>query len=404
MAASPLRCDDHGAEPAGWRCAGCEGALCVRCAVRRRAGHGTLVACRRCGGFANPLLGPRARTAFTSRLAAAFAFPFSARGITLLVAMAAVLALLRGVRAGGLAAGVLFSYLFLVVRTTARGDEELPDHEDFSHPWELFGTLARLLVALATAAIPFFLYAWLVPKPAGLELFELPAWFAAQQLTWVTLGLGILWSPMAVLLAATHSPLGTILHPLVSARAIGRLGADYVLLTGIFWGFVALSLHAAGLAARFPTLVPVPLVSTVFAGTMALYLPVVLARVMGTLLHLRGAEIGYGTSGGHLVPVLGALQPAEELPSEPARPPEQAAAAPVEIARIRPVSRPGIVEERSAKRATRAEPAPLLLDLPPLPPQEPPAPAPAPAPVEAAPGGDDALELSFLELPPNPRD
>src|SRR4051794_10414927 len=111
--ASEVHCKQHPNARAGWSCPNCRAALCLRCAYRRRAGHGWLIVCAECGGMANPIMIARSGQSFLSLVPSALLYPFSQAGLITMVAIGIVLALLTrgGTAPSAIALGSVVSYL-----------------------------------------------------------------------------------------------------------------------------------------------------------------------------------------------------------------------------------------------------------------------------------------------------
>jgi hypothetical protein len=306
-------CGKHPRERAGWTCQGCGRALCLKCAWRRRAGHGELVVCAHCGGFAQPILVPRIPETFPALILGSFVFPFSLTGFLTLFVWGLLFTITSyiGVAATGVAAVVFISHLLLVIRLTSVGEHDLPDVQDFSNILELLGALFRFVLVAAAASFPFLVYATYVKGATN------PSAYFEDPVAYATLFIGFIWAPMACVLAATNSPITAVINPAVAIVYSTKIFGDYLLATLAFWllGVGAVVIAAAGMF--FTTTVEMPLLPRLYSNTVAVYLPLVMARILGLLLLTRGADLGYGSAREYFDPVLGDILP----PYEPERTP-----------------------------------------------------------------------------------
>lgn len=170
------RCATHPDRSAGFRCDGCGALLCPECVDE---GH-RLLFCRRCGERALPLVTDEPATTTGRRreselaTAAAYSYPealgYPLRGYGAyaywayigLQALGVLVAAMPVV--GGLltlpmllflfvVGFVLPAFLFAIARSTARGENELPDWPDFD-PWRMIKALLRFLLVAAVSLVP----------------------------------------------------------------------------------------------------------------------------------------------------------------------------------------------------------------------------------------------------------
>lgn len=286
-------CAIHTMQPATYRCDGCSRLLCDRCI---KTSH-RLLLCTVCGEMAIPLSGggPRtstelrktsARTASYSLLDA-FAYPFRGTGAGVFWVYFVLLAVFNVVPLYVPFSGCLFwvpsiivallvpRLLFTIVRTTAEGENELPEWPDFDF-W------ARLLDAIAMGLIG------LVAALPGIALFAVSG---CDVLTLVGAGEGRSCWPVLAL----SFLLGV-------AVWIPTLGATSVFES--YWLLPRLDLHArALLASPVEALMMTVVLAVLLVGSWALRFTVAAAiPAVGTLL---AVFIGiYATfTGAHLVGV-----------------------------------------------------------------------------------------------------
>ena len=170
-------CAVHPAQPATYRCDGCHRSLCDGCV---KPSH-RLILCSLCGEMALPAggAGPRtttelrktsARTASYS-LVEAFAYPFRGKGGGVFWAYFVLLAVFNVVPVFVPFSGCILwlpsmivallvpRLLFTIVRTTAEGDNELPDWPELDLWARLADALAMICIVLVAAVPGFFLFA-----------------------------------------------------------------------------------------------------------------------------------------------------------------------------------------------------------------------------------------------------
>ncbi len=302
-AEAPLRCQRHGAV-AGWECTRCNHALCPDCVALKIITPTTLVACTLCGEFAEPLVRKRGDGAsLAQRLPGAFLFPFRGEGLPVWLGIALWLWALSflGLTGGLVGWSVVLGSLFGLTRSTARGSGqmELSDFQDF------FQSVAMPVVRFVIAMVP----AW------GGAL--LAAWLHQPWLSWLSLGLAVVWSPTAYIGAATSAGLVDLLNPMRVLGASARLGKDLGVYVGALAGVAAVmfvSLPVAWLASRLW----VPVLSGVLAQMALLVGPIIGARVAGLVLLLHGSIFGWGDDVDSYEPVLKGVEPRGVLP-EPTR-------------------------------------------------------------------------------------
>jgi len=292
-----VQCADHPEVAAVYRCESCRTALCEECV---QPAHRWLF-CRRCGERAEPLAAaapPVAVTVTRSRqppkaaarpygFADALGYPFRGLGAYLFWGYIALLVVFRAVQAAVPFGGFLLliptfviallypSLLFAVARTTAKGEDELPDWPDFEF-WERLGEL------LLFAAVALF-------SLAPLSLF-----FALSDC-----------EPMAALFTGTVAPcLPPLLAGLLAAVVlwVPAFGATAVWSTP--WLFFRLDLHARAVALDPPLWGKTMLLVGGFLVVSQL-LPLALSAVpfLGTLL---GEAVSFYALlvGAHLVGII----------------------------------------------------------------------------------------------------
>ncbi|MCH9651018.1 MAG: B-box zinc finger protein [Deltaproteobacteria bacterium] len=277
-----MNCSEHPDAKAPFRCESCQRLLCDACIDE---GH-ALQLCSHCGERALPVSGAPPTSLREQRkqqvldrpysLKEAFLYPF--RGLGAYVFVAALLSF-------GLANFVLMysiffiltlvfyifflafmaSFQFKIVRTSADGDDELPDWPDFSDLWE------RLSDLLAVVAIWLLRYSlvFVLVLAVGLErLLEVAMrphqiWFWAALA--ICLWLGSALSVMAKGAAGTYDRIDLIqLH--LHYKGFRGAGADAVTTTNLVFGVEALLLILSAVLSQ-----GIPVLGSLIAGVLSVY-------------------------------------------------------------------------------------------------------------------------------------
>ncbi|ADO71102.1 hypothetical protein [Stigmatella aurantiaca] len=343
-------CQRHPKVLAGWSCDNCQALLCPDCVTVRRAISTEYLSCGLCQGRAEPILLHRSSVPLAARLRQAWRYPFSQSGLPFLLALSAILAVLRWAVVETflllkwlpalLWLGVFWSAFFSIVRSTARGDRELdvPDYSDFFQDCvvpALRGLVATSVVWLPAVIYLLFFADWDVRGPAA-KLSNTPAFYVTggqPTLAWDKvardpfLGLlllgGFLYLPLVLMLAATGNGLLQMLNPLMVFRSAARLGKDYALLLGalaLLLGVLVLG-HQVAEGIRWLNLAFACAWVAEFVTCIA---PVLMAHALGLLLYNRGDALGYGAPRDYLMPALGSVQPRAVAPTDAEAPPEPA--------------------------------------------------------------------------------
>nr|WP_274621887.1 hypothetical protein [Myxococcus fulvus] len=326
MSSASIACRQHPRELAGWQCQSCGASLCPECAVGRRVQTVELVGCGLCGGDAEVLHLHRDVVPFTRRLRQAWRYPFSAAGLQLLVALSIFLGMVGWLAENSFLVmrppliafygGLFWATFFGLVRETARGDTSLdiPDFSDIFRDALLPG-LRGLLVFLV-AGLPSLVYG-LWAHPGGSAKLDMFAWFiqwrmppglTADPVFWLLVGVGCLWLPMGLLLAASEHPVSHMLNPAMVLRLARGLGSDYLVACAALAGLLVVhgAAHMLAVAVRALGLV---FISRFLAEAITLVVPFLAAHVLGLLLYVRGDRVGYGEPSDYVAPVLGNAQP-----------------------------------------------------------------------------------------------
>jgi len=288
-------CATHAERRAEYRCVGCRAFLCAECIEE---GH-RLFFCRRCREQALPLAADAPATA--PELARArrlgrryglrevFLYPFRGFGGYTLPALALFLTvaeLVGGIGGFLLRALILLmlpGLLFEIARTSAEGDDQLPDWPDASQAFERFAEIGRGLLVFAVALTP----AWLALRATGCDLEPylrtLPEGACVATL-FGALALGLLLGVFAFGATSAHGTgwlaLRVDLHLEALLGPAGRDGAATALLVAALVAGARLAAAALGF---------LPLLGAAAAGVLTTYALFVGAHLIGRLF-LRHAK------------------------------------------------------------------------------------------------------------------
>jgi hypothetical protein len=339
------RCGRHPGALAGWVCSGCHTRLCPACAATRAAGPtSSYTVCALCGDGAVPIVAPRAvLRPFTERLLPAPSWPLGKSVLASLVALAGFRALLsyRGFAplqaqavVAGASVGAFWAYIFYIIRHTASGQRGLgvPEFRDVKE--DLFAPATKGAAATALIWVPAVLYL-LVSNGWDWQALFAPGNFR-DPVIWLLVLLGIAYCPMALVAAATDIELVGMLNPLQIVRYIGKAGRDYLITVAALALLAVPGALISGLIAPLLRGLPIPFFCRWLAEAATLYVPFVMARVLGTLLHVHGDALDWGNASEYEEPVLPDARPRGTAPaprpraSQPVAPlAPQAAASPM---------------------------------------------------------------------------
>lgn len=289
-----LNCQFHPQAAAGWFCPACNANLCPGCAVLESVAATDLISCGQCGAVVEELKVHRSRSPFIRRLLGAWLYPVKPSGLLALLAVGAVVALARGVfhivpLLPGLAVlvvwlGCFWGSLFWIVRGTAMGAEHFtaPDFTSVMH--DLVDPAIRGLVATALLWVPALLFVF---------VFSVAESDSPGSLFLLILIVTLLYAPLALLFAATGESKLSLLNPFKVIGVGMSLGRPYLMVTAFLVPLALLYvvLMAVGM---WVSSWPVPLVAPVVGEAISLYVPFVVARMLGLLLYVHGDRVGYG--------------------------------------------------------------------------------------------------------------
>lgn len=265
---------------------------CRACAVDHPADEcravtvsgGSLLLCPRCGMVTGEVQrGPERPLA--PELGEALSWPARGHNIVTWAALGVGVVLLGKVpmMGGLLSLGALWSYVFVVIRRGARGEDEAPEAADFQTWWDLAIPLMQGFTALLIPSLPF-----------------IGALYVSGAIR-VLLGLiGVVWFvgllPAALASTAYGGSFARALNPLPMIALVSRIPRDYGrtvgYLLGLFCGWLFAWWTAHCLVVAVGGVVPVfaYALGMVFEAALV-YFPLAMARVIAVLLRERADEL-----------------------------------------------------------------------------------------------------------------
>ncbi|MGA2864680.1 MAG: FHA domain-containing protein [Verrucomicrobiota bacterium] len=293
-------CKSHPRSAARFACPKCHYHFCELCVSTRPSGGVARKFCRACGVECTPLearpvqAAPRAPS-FASRLGSAFLYPLKGDGAVLLVTGTIFYALINAARffarfagllglvplvfLGVFGTGYLICYLRRILTSSALGEEAMPDWPEVSEWSDIVMPFLQFVGTVVACFLPTI----------GVALFVAPddPWRGSAL---VAAGLfGCAYFPMAFLAVSMLDSVGAV-NPLLVVPSIVRIPLHYL---------VTVLLLAGVLAARWaggyllPMVLPVPIVPTLVAGLIGLYLLTVEMRILGLLYLTNKEQLGW---------------------------------------------------------------------------------------------------------------
>jgi len=286
-----------GAAVVTYRCPRCEKYLDDAGIKQIPAGSGFVRACMTCGGALVQETSREARS-LPGVLAGAFAYPFRGSTLMWVAGMIVVTTALSffPFLGGLLAISVELGFLFTVLKSTAAGSDELQvDTTELSDVSTWLRPLAKYLFAALLSFGPAILAAYAMSASAagggaGVAVGEsapTASGSAGSSVVLALTGLGLLYFPAALVLAAHESGCLGVLNPIAGFKLIARIPGAYF--STVF--FVAVALSVGGAMIYVATLLDVPLVGAVARSIASLYGPVVAMRMLGLLVHENAEQL-----------------------------------------------------------------------------------------------------------------
>lgn len=289
-------CAIHADRAAEFRCDGCGRALCAECV---ETGH-RLFICRHCRERALPLAaGVSAATHQYARqrrldrpygFADALAYPFRGMGRWLVPVWVATLAVADLIGPLGLIPRVfvfllLPGLLFSIARTTAEGDDELPDWPDYTGAFERLAEIGQMAVIGAATLFPAWIYARLTDTSL-LDLLTGRAGALAIVGLLVALGLGLALGVFAFGATGTHgSGWLTFRIDLHLEALFSEAGPAGLRTAAIVVALTAVRMIAGALLA------PIPLLGALASYALGAYALVLSAHFVGLLFRRHRATL-----------------------------------------------------------------------------------------------------------------
>ena len=290
MKAARATCRNHSTTAASWKCESCGACFCDECVVVKRTKFSRFEICPACEGrcvlFAQEE--PRAKRSFLSLLPGVLSYPLRKDGWLLLVfgtvfflilkvaSMTPVYGLVPAVFGGG----YLCAYMIKIIRSSAKGDEKLPDWPHLGDLWgdiviPFFGVVFTLLCAFIPAAVYYF---GLRTSSGG----------ALSDLVFLALGCcGLAYIPMA-LVALTKFGLGAALNPIFVVISILKVFWQYLVACVVLTGLVGLRVVSAAYLARYGLLV-----AATVDGLVSFYFLIVEMRILGLIYYANEDRLGW---------------------------------------------------------------------------------------------------------------
>ena len=281
-------CKFHPKAVARYLCPQCEAVFCDLCVTRRNEQGVMRKFCRTCGVECSRLKTRFAASAspksFVSQISGAFAYPFKADGVILLVAGTVFYVVLGFVAAHaaivGLAVmlfgtGYLVSYYQRILLTSATGEAKMPDWPDFTNLGDLVLPVLQFIGTALFSFGPLIAVSNFAPLDAAWRLWAIVA----------AIIFGGLYFPMAFL-AVTMADSLSALNPLIIVPSILKIPAEYLLMVVLTVAIVCAGSFGELLLAR---LLPVPILPSLVSEFLALYLGTLEMRLLG-LLHWTKKE------------------------------------------------------------------------------------------------------------------
>lgn len=285
-------CKFHPKAVARYLCPQCEAVFCDLCITRRNE-HGALRKfCRTCGGECSAIKVRSAASAssptFARQISGAFAYPFKADGVILLVAgtifyvvlgFVAAHAAILGLGVMLFGTGYLISYYQRILLSSATGQASMPDWPDFTSLGDFVAPVLQFIVTALFAFGPFLALTNFAPPDAPWRLWGIGG----------AIILGGLYFPMAFL-AVTMADSLSALNPLIILPAILKIPAGYLLMVILTVAIVGAGSFGELLLARW---LAVPILPSLMSEFLTLYLGTVVMRLLGLLHWTNKADLAW---------------------------------------------------------------------------------------------------------------
>ena len=286
------RCTVHPEQRAGWRCTTCERTLCPDCTSNRRPAMGAVISvCVHCGGLAVPLVRKKKIDSYLQALPRFLGSLFTMDGVTTIVALGLVLYVLSAIGLGAPATALLITYMFTVIQAAAQGAERLPDPADFIGAWSLILPVLRFAVASSYIWLPGILYVSFVLTWESLY-WDGPIYVMTDPILLALLVVGIMYYPIAVVLAAISDSLLAVLDFRIGFRIIARLPLQYAGAALLSFAFMLLGWVYGLWASIAVSLLPIPILPGVFTASVGAVFWLVPGWILGRFIFQNATHFG----------------------------------------------------------------------------------------------------------------
>jgi hypothetical protein len=303
---SSAHCKYHPRSAARYHCPKCGQSVCELCVNTRHVAGASKMFCRKCAVECTPLTPAKSAAetgdvSFFGQLLGAFQFPLKGDGLILIAAGTFFLLLLDAMKfvtkfglmygwfATGfltvLGVGYLTAYLRRILNGTALGDDEMPGWPEISdYSSDIVVPFRQLVLTILFCFIPAIglaIYAKF-GNPEGDT-----SWMGWGSLASIVLG--AIYFPMAFMAVAMFDSVAAV-NPLLIVPSIMKVLKEYVLVVLL----LGIAMTVNGLSKNYlPNLIPIPLVPTIIAGLLQLYLLIVVMRILGLLYREKQYELAW---------------------------------------------------------------------------------------------------------------
>ncbi|NOZ84695.1 MAG: hypothetical protein GXP49_00220 [Deltaproteobacteria bacterium] len=300
-------CSSHPERRALYRCKTCGKFLCKACIGSREVGINKVIICGICGGTAEPL-DPQ-EMGFGPLIGRVLVSPLSKHG---LVSIGGAAFLCYAIEAFGrlniffvfsllalaIVWGILSAFICMSVHNASRGQVDVPLSGDITD-WveDLLLPGIKLLLAGWTIWIPLALYILLFKRPylvPGLSPVDMVRSLVDPVFIIMAL-FGILYMPMAVIVAAMEDSVVAVLNPFLVIGLILKSPGAYLVACAMFYSAQLVGAVLSGVAAAIFVLVHLQIfLPGYFHWVISFYTWFLAASALGLLVYKRGESYGLG--------------------------------------------------------------------------------------------------------------
>ncbi|HOX47409.1 MAG TPA: hypothetical protein PK668_27695 [Myxococcota bacterium] len=325
-------CSTHPHARAAWVCSKCGKSLCPDCGARQVIQQGSLVRCVPCGGVAEPIRMRKEVLPYWGMLHVFLLNMLTLKGLVQLAVVGGVLAILRWVAS---LPNVIFilpllvtlvylavwaSFYFMVVRRAARGQEDLPEPEDFLSPGEVAGSGLRFIAATALLWVPACVYIYFTH--GLLHYLNVPV---LDPVLILILLVSVVYFPGAMIVAAISGDTGAMLNPLNVLGVITRIPGQYFL-SVLVWGVITvLAFVLNSFLLLLLTKLRVPVLGGWLYQVLSMVPHLLAAFVLGRLIYQNGETLEYISARDLLVEAWPGAKPVHEYDEAAYQPARSAA-------------------------------------------------------------------------------